>query len=113
VTFQSEGVAFATVMPNLVTLPIPKTRINYFVAVSTTLAGPNASDAVQDSSRKLGSSPKRTILSPANVRHPNTSTFIISFSLHLFLDFSLQLLWPYRRVSIQSRYRSSWSFVGH
>ena len=72
-------------MPNLVTLPIPKTRINYFVAVSTTLVVPNASDAVQDSSRKLGSSPKRTTLSPANVRNPNILNFVIIFHCLFFL----------------------------
>ena len=67
-TFQLEGVASATVMPNLVTLPIPKTRINYFVAVNTTHVDLNVNDVVLDLSRKLGNNQKLTILSPASVR---------------------------------------------
>lgn len=57
---------FVMAMLNLVTLPIPKTLTNYYVVVSTTRVDLNVNDAVQVSYKKLGNSPRHTILSHAS-----------------------------------------------
>lgn len=67
---------FVTAMLNLVTLPIPKTLTNYYVVVSTTRVDLNVNDAVQVSYKKLGNSPRHTILSPASVRKAAIPNFV-------------------------------------
>lgn len=70
-------------MLNLVTLPIPKTLTNYYVVVSTTRVDLNVNDVVQVSYKKLGNSPRHTILSHANVRKAAIPKFIINYLILL------------------------------